>query len=130
MCFVQTLYRDQVTNQSSDLESKVAKLNSNDVQQAVLGCYATRKDQIVAGITKDLMRRNGELLVENIDWKLKWVMGSSKFAALREPLLQVDLHCFRRDKNRTTVNFEMSLDKVDMLIKELENARSEFKVSK
>lgn len=121
--FIQTLYREQVINQSFDLESKVAELESNDVRQAVLGCYRIRKNEIVAGITKDLMLRNGGLLVENVDWKLKWVMGSSKFAALREPLLQVDLSCFQTDKNRATVNFEMTVDTVDMLIEELENAK-------
>lgn len=127
--FIQTLYREQALSRSSDFESKVAELESNDAQRAVLGCYGIRETEIAAGIAKELMLRDGGRLVENIDWKLKWVTGSSKFAALREPLLQVDLHCFPTDKNRGRVNFEMTVDAVDTLIKELENAKSEFKVS-
>lgn len=67
--------------------------------------------------------------MENIDWRLKWVLGSSDLATLQEPRLQVDLHCVSKNGNsivKDIVNFEASLEQIDNLITDLTKLQKEF----
>lgn len=98
---------------------------STVVQEALENCYSVRKQEIDQAAVKQSLLENGvENLVENFDWKVKWVMGTSKMALLREPLVQINLHCV----GGSTVDFEADVDKLECLINELERVRSEFKV--
>lgn len=109
------------------MESKIQDLNP-DSRQCIIDCYEIRKEEILQAIIREKLSKYGKPLVENIDWKLKWIMGSSKLASLREPLLQVDLHCFKKqdESARKTINFEMNLEQVDKLIAGLEKVKSEI----
>lgn len=100
-------------------DNSILKLEgvSKAVQEAILDCYELRKEEIQQAVIKKSWLQNGaENLVENIDWKVKWIMGSSKMASLREPILQLNLNCV----GEKSIDFEMDLGKVDALINELE----------
>lgn len=129
LTFVQNLYRESVQNPSEDnFQLKLQELNPN-MQTAIKECYDIRKNEIFQCIVKESLLKHEFPVVQNIDWKLKWIMGSSKLSALREPVVQVDLHCFKSQKEnvRQTINFEMNLDQVDQFIAELERIQMEIK---
>ncbi|KAF2901925.1 hypothetical protein ILUMI_04261 [Ignelater luminosus] len=126
--FIQNLYRENTQSTAENiLVPKVQDLNP-DSQQCIVDCYEIRKEEILQAIIRENLSKCGKPLVENIDWKLKWILGSSKLASLREPLLQVDLHCFKKqdESTRKTINFEMNLEQVDKLIAGLEKVKNEI----
>lgn len=88
-------------------------------------CYEIRKDEIYQALVEEAVVNRGHNLVKNIDWRLKWVMGTSGLATLRKPLLQVDLQCKTNEKN-DCVNFEVNLDQLDNLLSELTEVQKEL----
>lgn len=122
--FIQCLYRENILNHSKELI-----LTNLDIDPKLVAlikeCYNIRKDDIFQAVLCEELHKGDKNIVENIDWKLKWVMGSSKLATLREPLVQVDLYCFKKinDNVRNAVNFEMNVDQVNKLIQDLEEAQ-------
>ncbi|CAH0555472.1 unnamed protein product [Brassicogethes aeneus] len=128
---IQNLYRNAINNKEFKLDIK--DVNS-EVIKLIEDCFTVRKSEIIQKVLKDGIVKNGHNLVDNIDWRLKWVMGSSKLATIREPLLQVDLHCtkFDREENEmknNTVNFEMDIKQVNNLINELSSVQKELEHS-
>lgn len=127
---VQKYYRDcAVSNKYPHLEGVPKSL-----EQVITNCYQIRQNEIVQAIAKDSLLSNGtKNLVENFDWKLKWIMGSSKLSTLREPILQMNLSCIEESKNNTTsknvIGFEMDIEQVDKLIDSLEKAKTVFSSS-
>lgn len=102
--------------------------------KALRNCFELRRNEIWQAMAKEAVLKDGHNLVEAIDWRLKWVLGSSKLVTIREPLLQVDLQCVRKalntnnnDSGRNTVNFEMNAHELDDLIAQLEKAQIELK---
>ncbi|XP_060528990.1 uncharacterized protein LOC132703632 [Cylas formicarius] len=68
-------------------------------------------------------------LVTNFDWKLKWVLGTSKLATIKEPILQLDFHCVSNLKTgpiQETINFEANLEQVDLIITCLTTAKRQL----
>lgn len=119
---IQRFYQSRVTNDDFKLEG-VPK----EVQAAIESCYRVRKEEIYqAAVKKSLLENGVENLVENFDWKVKWVMGSSKMASLREALLQMSFSC----AGGSSVDFEMNREKLDGFIAELEKIKNELKVEK
>lgn len=115
--FIQNLYKDRVKAEGENFKLQGIP---GDIQQALENCYNVRKEQIFQAVMKKSLLENGVDVVENFDWKVKWVMGTSKMVSLREPLLQVNLHC----ASNNNLEFEADLEKVDSLIAELERAKS------
>lgn len=74
---------------------------------------------------KERLMKLDQPLVENIDWKVKWVCGSSKLASLSQPLARIDLHCLENSKGRSTCSFEMNLDQVSDMIQKLEEYKEQ-----
>lgn len=97
---------------------------------ALAKVYESRQKDIVNALMKENFMNNGHHLVENIDWKLKWVLGSSQLATIREPVCQVELGYLLPEKNSTglkkSINFEVHLEKLDELISLLDNLRTEL----
>lgn len=121
---IQNLYQ---TGAKEGLEFTIIEGAPREVQTALENCYNVRKEQIYqAAVRKSMLDSGVENLVENFDWKVKWVMGSSKMASLREPFLQMSLYCV----GKKCVDFEMKIDKVETLINELEKLKSEIKLEK
>ncbi|KAJ8967548.1 hypothetical protein NQ314_002863 [Rhamnusium bicolor] len=122
---IQNFYRQSVIENTFQLSNDLA----SDLQKAIKQCYEIRKNEIFQALAEECVIKNGHNLVDNIDWKLKWVLGTSDIATTREPLLQVDLHCSRKGKSKREkyiVNFEANLEQVDNLISELTKLQKEF----
>ncbi|KAB0794673.1 hypothetical protein PPYR_11512 [Photinus pyralis] len=120
--FIQHLYKANISNHSQELTLNHLNLAPQLARQ-IEECYNIRRNDIFQVVLRDEVRKGSKDVVENIDWKLKWIMGSSKLDTLREPFLQVDLHCFKKQNDvRNTFNFEMNLDQVNRLIHDLEQA--------
>lgn len=121
---IRNLYKSNLLN-NTEFQTNLIDLPDN-INEAIKNCYDVRKDEILQAVAKDNFRQAQLPLVENFDWKLKWINGSSKLASLSEPVLQVDLHCMGIDKPKTTVNFEMNLEQLDQFILELESAKKQL----
>ncbi|KAF5286631.1 hypothetical protein FQA39_LY16205 [Lamprigera yunnana] len=122
LSFIQTLFRQMLKSQNWE-NSDLTEFNSK-YGDIIKECYEIRKRQIYQAVLSEELELIDNRVVQNYDWKLKWVMGSSKLATLREPLLQLDLHCFiKESKDTRTINFEMSISQIDKLILDLEKAK-------
>lgn len=124
---VHKFYRDcAVNNKDSQIEGM-----PTNFQQVMTDCYRVRQNEVIQAIAKDSLLSSGtKNLVENIDWRLKWIMGSSKLATLREPVLQMNISCIEKSESnsdtKNIVDFEMNLEQVNKLIDTLEKAKSVF----
>ncbi|XP_033231432.1 COMM domain-containing protein 8-like [Belonocnema kinseyi] len=90
------------------------------VQQRICSCLKVRREQL----TDALLRKQSKNCVPTLrdfDWRLKLVMGSSKMASLREPLLQLDLMVEEKENERL-LGMELNKDELDMVINSLESA--------
>lgn len=80
-------------------------------------------------LARTYVLKNGNNLVENIDWRLKWVLGSSDLAILKEAYLQIDLNGVQNKDEKiqkTSISFEANLEQVDQIIKELKAVKKEL----
>lgn len=102
---------------------------SDQINECLKTCYDVRKEEIFQFVAKEYVLKMGHNVVENFDWKLKWILGSSDLATIKEPMLQVDLNCVcleRDNLKRNIVNFEADLEKVDELIKTLTKLKQQL----
>lgn len=123
--YIQHLYRQSVIDNNLELPKDL----TTDIQEAVTCCYKIRKNDIFQALAKECILQKGHNLVENIDWRLKWVLGTSDLATLQEPRLQVDLHFASKNTNNVTknvLNFEANLEQIDNLISDLSKLQKEF----
>ncbi|KAG5893298.1 hypothetical protein JTB14_023508 [Gonioctena quinquepunctata] len=93
-CFSQSVIEDELNLRKQNLDV--------NVEEAVRNCFLIRRNEIFQAMAKEAVLKNGNNLVENIDWKLKWVLGSSDLASIREPLLQCNgriLEFYKTDEN-------------------------------
>lgn len=90
------------------------------VKTILTDIFNARQKDILNSIVKAHLADSGHMILENFDWKLKWILGSSKLASLQEPICQMDMECVHKNENdvfeKKTVNFEMDLEKLDKLI--------------
>lgn len=125
---IQNLYRQNITQESLDIQSCTLPDN---VREAVTNCFIVKKDTMYQAFVRKALLKKGYNIIENIDWKLKWILGSSDLASLREPLLQVDLYAVKNNSDRaerSIINFEANLKQVDSMIKELVKIKQELAV--
>ncbi|KAJ8669654.1 hypothetical protein QAD02_000913 [Eretmocerus hayati] len=87
------------------------------VQEAILECLTMRKVQLTNALILKCSSKCGPTMT-SFDWRLKYVMGSSKMASIREPLLQLDLN-FGEEKNEK-LQLELTKDELDKMISTLE----------
>lgn len=125
------LFIDAVVNQLSRNEvlDKVSELDANR-QEIIMECLEVRQGDIQNALLEEKCAISGPIL-QDFDWKIKWVMGSSKLSSLREPLLFLDLH-LRDGKNMTTqksdikqktVSLEMNKNELNKVLAVLEKAQ-------
>ncbi|XP_012252447.2 COMM domain-containing protein 8-like [Athalia rosae] len=95
---------------------------SAELQVTIRKCVSVRREQLVNALLKEHSIKNGTTLLD-FDWRLKWVMGSSKLATLREPLLQLDL-IVEDKKSQRILDLELNRNELDMLITALEEVGS------
>lgn len=116
---IQNLYTEMTKTNNIDINLQGL---SKDFREAIENCYSARKEEIYQTIVKQNILDKVENLVENFDWKVKWIMGSSKMASLREPLLQMTLHCM----GHKSVEFEANMEQLENFISELEKVKSKL----
>uniref|UniRef100_A0A182Q9I4 COMM domain-containing protein n=1 Tax=Anopheles farauti TaxID=69004 RepID=A0A182Q9I4_9DIPT len=80
-----------------------------------------RRAEIARRLIDEVNRRGGGVpLVESFDWNVSWIMGSSSLASLRKQICTVAFVCRSGDAKMQTINFEMSKDQVEEVIRQLE----------
>lgn len=122
--FIQALYKKYIFE--DEFSPQLSDLSSTHVEE-IETCFNIRKKDIHRAVIKEQLLKSNIPLVESIDWKIKWIMGSSKLSSLSEPLVQVDLSCISNVKDgKDMLNFEMNLSQLENLITELEEIKSEF----
>ncbi|XP_072382896.1 uncharacterized protein [Diabrotica undecimpunctata] len=123
---VQSFYKQCAIENKFQLNSQNLEEN---IYEALESCYIIRKKDIFQHLAKSYILKNGHNLIENIDWKLKWVLGSSDLTVIKEPYLQIDLNgielCSGEIKT-TCLSFEANLEQVDQFIKELTNIKADL----
>ncbi|KAL1506115.1 hypothetical protein ABEB36_005539 [Hypothenemus hampei] len=104
------------------------------VTEAIETVFKIRYKDIVSLIVKEKLLAQGHLVLESFDWKLKWILGSSKLATIREPVCQIELICLNKGNNlvprRTSINFECNLEQINGLISSLNSIRNNFNDNK
>lgn len=90
---------------------------------AVESVFHLRQGDLVGQVVKQRVAQSGRSVVENFDWRLKWILGSSTIAELREPLCQLDLICLGSDLCKSVVSFECDLKGLEQLISVLQQCK-------
>ncbi|CAK9830374.1 COMM domain-containing protein 8 [Anthophora retusa] len=90
------------------------------IQHNILTCLKVRREQLTDALLKEYSKEIHETVID-FDWRLKLVMGSSKLATLREPLLQLDLTTENKASKKRTLGLEMNKDELDMFINAMES---------
>ncbi|XP_047001582.1 COMM domain-containing protein 8-like [Schistocerca americana] len=122
----------EVVGNSLGNEMVLANAPELDVshRKCLLDCLDIHRKDIKRTLIADLASISGPVL-KDFDWKLKWVMGSSKMSSLREPLLQMDFHLSQGksqdEMSSSTVNVEMDRNELKNLLSSLERAQEAVK---
>ncbi|KAF7389142.1 hypothetical protein HZH66_010279 [Vespula vulgaris] len=88
------------------------------IQKDILNCLKVRQEQLTHALLMEHSKQKLLTLVD-FDWRLKLVMGTSKMASLREPLLQLDF-IVEEKGTRCIIDVEMNKDELDTLITTME----------
>lgn len=125
--YILTLCKEYVTN---GRELDLSDL-PQPVQDAINDCFKLRHEDIRDAVLQEsFLQTTGLNLVENIDWKVKWVLGSSKLSLHKEVLLQLDLNCVQANDKcdivRNCVTCEVDKEQLDKLIANLEEVKIEL----
>ncbi|XP_044754207.1 uncharacterized protein LOC123313399 [Coccinella septempunctata] len=107
------------------------ELISEAVFNVMQNCYETRRESIQHNFIKARFIEAEHNLLENVDWKIKWVLGNSMLPSYKEPILQLNLGCSRMSSmgskpKQKIIDFEMNIEQVDHLITVLESALGEL----
>ncbi|KAJ9596125.1 hypothetical protein L9F63_012709 [Diploptera punctata] len=122
----QKLLQNSPLNSFKEIKEKLGNIDSSRLEM-VLECFSVRRNDIKNILLQEQCAISGPVL-QDFDWKVKWVMGSSKSALLREPLLNLDLYLSEggslkiKDTQRV-VNLELDKDELNKLISALEKAQ-------
>lgn len=92
-----------------------------------------RKTDLIKKLQIELLAKQGEPVVIDYDWKIKWIIGSSSLSSIREPIVQIDLHTLKiseTNENITdTIQFEMNINEFKQFKENLLAAKFNFKKS-
>ncbi|CAL7934624.1 unnamed protein product [Xylocopa violacea] len=89
------------------------------IQQSILSCLKVRREQLTDALLREHSKEKHDT-VTDFDWRLKLVMGSSKLASLREPLLQIDL-IVENKESKHVLGLELNKDELDTFINAMES---------
>ncbi|XP_076173844.1 COMM domain-containing protein 8 [Ptiloglossa arizonensis] len=90
------------------------------IQRSVFTCLKLRREQLTNALSIEYSKQKYETLID-FDWRLKLVMGSSKLASSREPLLQLDLTVEIRETKRI-LNLELNREELETFINAIEGS--------
>ncbi|XP_011500432.1 PREDICTED: COMM domain-containing protein 8-like [Ceratosolen solmsi marchali] len=89
------------------------------VREIILICLRIRRSQLTDALLYKYSCRHLPTLL-NFDWRLKYIMGSSKMATLKEPLLQLDL-ILQEKETREIFEIELNKDELESFINTIES---------
>ncbi|XP_053696751.1 COMM domain-containing protein 8-like isoform X2 [Sabethes cyaneus] len=117
---IESVFRQYCLNEinEAELKSHFQALNQ-DMQQTLLRTVEQRKSEIAQFLINEINAKDN-LLMESFDWDVKWIMGNSSLASVREQIATVALNCRGKDHRLKTVRFEMNRDKLNHFIEQLE----------
>lgn len=107
------------------LKDKLPNLEKSQME-TIYDIFQIRRIDIMKYMVNNLNSLNSPLL-NNFNWRLKWVLGSSTLASYKEPLLQCDF-VFKKlnDESFKQITTELSSNEVDLILSCLESAKTEL----
>ncbi|XP_012283761.1 COMM domain-containing protein 8-like [Orussus abietinus] len=119
---ISTLLQNPVLLYLSEEKASLEYLElPEEVRSCVVNCLKLRQEQL----TNVLIRKASKKILPTLtdfDWRLRLLMGSSKLATLREPVLQLDLIVEDR-KERNIVGMELNKEELETVINALESIK-------
>ncbi|CAG9772977.1 unnamed protein product [Ceutorhynchus assimilis] len=115
---IKNYFRQRATDETHPLPAELP----NHIQKALETSFKIHQSTITNTLMKEKLSNKGQNLVEQYDWKLRWVLGTSKLANQRVPLCQLELYC-----SKNLINFECTFEQVEELINVLNNVKKEIK---
>ncbi|KAK0175665.1 hypothetical protein PV327_009397 [Microctonus hyperodae] len=91
-----------------------------NIQAQMFDCLKEKQEYLINALMKKNSQKSIQTLID-FDWRLKVVLGSSKVASLKVPLLQLDLKVMENEIENN-VDLELNKHELDHLIKTLESA--------
>ncbi|KAL7296704.1 hypothetical protein TKK_0010118 [Trichogramma kaykai] len=98
------------------------QLISKHVKVVLLKSLRLHRNQITDSLLQKYSSKHFSTL-DNYDWRLKYIMGSSKMISVKEPLLQLDLS-FHENRNHKVLELELNKTELNLLINTIETAVS------
>ncbi|XP_076266446.1 COMM domain-containing protein 8-like [Rhynchophorus ferrugineus] len=120
---IQKVFKDSIVKEEISLPDNIP----TQAKAILTDIFNNRRKDILNNVIKAHLADSGHVIVENFDWKLKWILGSSKLATIQEPICQIDLECVYKNGSdafeKKTINFEMDLENLNKLIEALLNVK-------
>lgn len=123
LCSVAMLeHENEVQN---NLYEKLPNLEKSQ-KECIYEILKIRRTDIMKYMVSNLNSLNSSLL-NNFNWRLKWILGSNTLSSYKEPLLQCDFVCKRlNDESCKQITAELNTNELDSIISCLEVARDEL----
>lgn len=102
-----------------------AHLNQ-DLQQCVCDVIAIRQSEVEEFLIEEHNSRHNKLL-QSFHWDVKYIMGTSSLAKMRQQLATLILNCRQSTGATETIFFEMKQEQVKHLINILEECQVKLK---
>lgn len=112
-----------LTYSSTQSKEHIFKILDNDKSAFIMETFKQRKLDIAVSLLK---QHNAGIkpTLNNFDWKVNWVVGSSVSPSLKYPIMNLDLPTLHKVDGKTkeeNVSLELTKDELDSLILCLEN---------
>lgn len=116
-----------LTYSSSQSKEDFSKILDNDKSVFIMETFKQRKLDIAVMLLK---QHNAGIkpTLNNFDWKVNWVIGSSASPSLKYPIMNLDLSVLHKIDGKTkqeNVSMELTKDELDMMILCLDNMSKE-----
>ncbi|XP_058815828.1 uncharacterized protein LOC131679191 isoform X2 [Topomyia yanbarensis] len=119
---VDTLLRQYCLNEinETELKSHFTQL-SPATQRTLVDVIEQRKPEIAQFLINEINAKDN-VLMESFDWDVKWIMGNSSLASIRQQIVTVAINCRGKDLKLKTVRFEMNRERLEEFIRLLEQS--------
>ncbi|XP_077285842.1 COMM domain-containing protein 8-like [Arctopsyche grandis] len=97
-----------------------------DKSDYIVHCISSRKLDIAKALLK---QHNASVkpVLDDFDWKVKWILGNSSSTVMKYPLISVDLYTLSHENNESdSVSVELTKSELDSFIETLEEQYNKF----
>ncbi|XP_039449161.1 uncharacterized protein LOC120428244 [Culex pipiens pallens] len=127
---VENLFRQYCLNELTEAELRAHFSNLTAATQATLVDVLEQRKPEVAQFLINEVNAKAHPLMESFDWDVKWIMGNSSLASVREQIATVALNCRGKDQRLQQVRFEMDRARLGEMIRLLEEVGGSAEVDK